>query len=669
MDQNKKKLFSEDLQQELEELSWEFLLKEREEQANKAAEILAKNKEASAGDRRGYEEQDEIGMYYSQQPRTSYQNFDFWQRSDETNINDLRRDSGIIFNEEKLKAHRVVEWTKAPRLKEPKPRVIARILGKIILAPVTISVGMTTFVGKTVIGVGEIIYKILKGAVVLGWQMLAAFKDAFVYIFGDFSWLKRQELATEVSVINEIRERVQKIAPRYRGKNWRLHAVGTFAVVAILLVLPLQGYLFFNRAEKIKGEVLGASEAGVAHLWQAGVAGKNLDMQSAGREFTLAGQEFVEAQSDFKKLGLVANSAAGVVPEIKAGEQLLSVAIKSAEIGQILMKTGQAMSDFAQKIDYQQAGIEIQGNAIKVKTADKGKQVDWLAIESELDKAVAKAAEIEETIRKIDLDNTKLAVYKEQLALVQSQMPAAVGLLQNYRDLTKVMMGILGVDEPKRWLFVFQNNAEIRPTGGFMGSYAIVDIKDGKIKDIAVPGGGFYDLKGSLAVQVDAPYPFHVFSPIWQPWNANWFPDWPTSAEKIMWFYDKSGGSSVDGVISFTPDVLEDLLKLTGQIEMPEYGLTVDGDNFMRTTQTQVEFNYDKEENKPKKFIGDLLPKVLDRVFTLTGEKRMAALETILGSLQEKDILVYFKNQTNQGIADKFGWSGRIAEYDKDYLA
>jgi len=286
-----------------------------------------------------------------------------------------------------------------------------------------------------------------------------------------------------------------------------------------------------------------------------------------------------------------------------------------------------------------------------------------------LELAIDKSKEVAEILQEVDLENTKLIDYKTQIEGVKNQMPTIIGWLENYHDLVQVATEMLGINEPRRWLLVFQNNTEMRPTGGFMGSYAVVDIKQGKIKKLEVPGGGFYDLKGSLAVMVDAPYPFHVFSPIWQPWNANWFPDWPASAEKIMWFYDKSGGPSVDGVISFTPDVLTNLLKLTGPIVMPEYGVTVDSDNFTRTAQIEVEFNYDKEENKPKKFIGDLLPKVIEKTMVLAGENKMRAWEQIFTSLEQEAILVYLKKADHQEVIDKLGWAGRMKQYDGDFLS
>lgn len=661
VDKNSQKLFGDELQQELEKLSWEFLLKEKEEKEKMILEQTVKVQE---------KKEEDVSDYYSgYKPREMSQNFDFWHRDDEANINSYQRDSGIIFNEEKLQAQKIIEWTKAPKLRETKWNLFWLAMGKIFLWPfravLAIAVGTTTVVGKSVIGIADLVYQFIKGVIILFQAIGKAFYAIFVYLFGDLSWLLTKEKELEpVAVVNEEIEMVSRGSIGYR----RFRPVLAFASVALLLILPLQGYLFYQKAEQVKGEVLGASESGIGHLASIGTVAKDFNLDEVDKEFILAGQEFASAQARFKELGLAANGASVLVPDVKAGKQLLEVAIRSAEIGRLLVETGKALGNMAGQVDYQQVKTAMEGDTLKVENKTEA-SIDWQQLNKNLDEALIKAREVGVILQEVDLENTKLVDYKGQIEEARNQMPIIVSWLESYQDLTKLATEVLGVDEPRRWLFVFQNNTEIRPTGGFMGSYAVVDIDQGKIKKIEVPGGGFYDLKGSLAAMVDAPYPFHVFSPIWQPWNANWFPDWPASAEKIMWFYNKSGGPSVDGVISFTPDVLTDLLKLTGAITMPEYGVTVDSDNFTRTAQIEVEFNYNKEENKPKKFIGDLLPKVMEKTMSLTGESKMRAWEQIFTSLEQKAILIYLKKANNQEAVDRLGWSGKVKQYDKDYLS
>ena len=63
----------------------------------------------------------------------------------------------------------------------------------------------------------------------------------------------------------------------------------------------------------------------------------------------------------------------------------------------------------------------------------------------------------------------------------------------------------LGETEDKRYLLVFQNNSELRATGGFIGSFALVDFSNGRLEKIEVPPGGSYDTEGGLTTLVRAP--------------------------------------------------------------------------------------------------------------------------------------------------------------------
>ncbi len=204
LEEQSEKFLEADPQQELEKLSWEFLLKEKEEDNESRKHPPATQAETREALRAGENKKtrepekeeailDELGAYYNQQSSTRNQNFDFWNQNDELNINNLRRDSGIIFNEEKLQAHRVVEWTKAPKLRETKWKLFWSGLGRVMIWPfkavLMTMVGTTTVVGKTVIGLGKLLYQCVKWPAILSVEIALALCSVWVYIFGDFSWL------------------------------------------------------------------------------------------------------------------------------------------------------------------------------------------------------------------------------------------------------------------------------------------------------------------------------------------------------------------------------------------------------------------------------------------------------------------------------------------------
>ena len=202
-----------------------------------------------------------------------------------------------------------------------------------------------------------------------------------------------------------------------------------------------------------------------------------------------------------------------------------------------------------------------------------------------------------------------------------------------------------------------------------MGSYALVDISRGGIKNISVPKGGSYDTEAGLLERIVAPKPLWLLNPLWHFWDANWWPDWPTTAKKLQWFYEKSDGPTVDGVISLTPTVIERLLAIHGPVDMTkEYGVVISAENFWTVTQT---FSEQKPSvtTEPKKIIGDLMTRLVeDLPKNMTPEKTFALISMLESSLDQKHILLYFNNKDLEQTVTKFGWDGKIKNTDKDYL-
>ncbi len=434
-----------------------------------------------------------------------------------------------------------------------------------------------------------------------------------------------------------------------------------FVFLLALIIIPFGGYVAYYYAQQIKGEVMGAADIGWSYLKQASNDSQEFDFDGAAEHFKLARENFEAIEKRVNFLGAVSSGLTEIVPETKQAKKVM----RSAEL---FARAGERLSGVMQLLFASQVKIALDNTATL--NSSQTTEADWQRISAEMKTAVQEATEAADILIKVDLNKLPLsAEQKRQIKQVKISLPGLIARLKEGENIVEVVNYLAGRKENRRLMLVFENNNELRPGGGFMGSYAIVDIKDGKIKKINVPGGGFYDLKGSLTVKIDAPYPFHLFSSIWQPWNANWFYDWPTSAQKIEWFYDKSGGSTVDGVIAFTPDVVEDLLSVTGPIEMPKYGVTVRADNFVKVTQRQVELEYDKQENRPKKFIGDLLPKLLERLAKL-DKKNMAKLWQIAqGNLTSKNLLVYVNDNLIQEKVVKLGWAGQVKTNRYDYLA
>jgi hypothetical protein len=190
-------------------------------------------------------------------------------------------------------------------------------------------------------------------------------------------------------------------------------------------------------------------------------------------------------------------------------------------------------------------------------------------------------------------------------------------------------------------------------------------VSNGKIEDLRIES--IYNLDGSLSTGFAAPSPFQPDIKEWGLRDVNWFADFPTSAKKMLEFYE-TAKETADGMMAFTPKVFEDLLSLTGPIKMPDYGVVLDSQNFQEIVQFKTSVDYDKTLNQPKKMLSDFAGLLLDRMQTLTQDQWVSILGVFDRAFLEKNILAYSVDGSVQSKIERLGFSGNVKEAPQDYL-
>ncbi|MFA6553679.1 MAG: DUF4012 domain-containing protein, partial [Patescibacteria group bacterium] len=425
-----------------------------------------------------------------------------------------------------------------------------------------------------------------------------------------------------------------------------------FACFCLIIVVPIYLFSFYHQASAAKGQVLGTSEQAYENLKDAGNATSQSDFGQAGEAFSQAAQKFDDARVQLNEAGGLFIGVAKLVPnKITSADALL-------EAGNDLSQAGSAI---ALLVDgFADTPLDpMDSNSTSLSDFLVNIRNNLRPVNSYITDAMTNLNKVR--IKDLPSDiQPQISTLKESLPKLQTQM-------SYFFSVSDVMLRVMGTDSPKRYLLVFQNSRELRPTGGFMGSIALMDINKGKIEKLDVPGGGIYDVAGQLKEKIIAPKPLWLVNPLWNIQDSNWFADFPTTARKVMWFYERTGGATVDGIVTLTPEVIEKLLQVTGPIDMQQnYGVTVDAGNFAREAQVWAEMTYDKQENKPKKFIGDLLPLLLNNVFQTKPENLLKVVNVFNQSLSGQDILLYFSDEQVQKQITDLNWAGQIKNTDND---
>lgn len=245
---------------------------------------------------------------------------------------------------------------------------------------------------------------------------------------------------------------------------------------------------------------------------------------------------------------------------------------------------------------------------------------------------------------------------------------------EKWKTLTGIADYLLAQDDKeKTFLVLFQNNMEIRPGGGYIGSFGIVKMKNGKVSEIQIHDLSNFDER--IPDTETPPYPMAETLRIkyWKLRDSNFSPDFPTNAEKAEYFYKLgSGEENFDGVFGITANVLTSFLKATGPIQIEGYPGTYADENAIIALEYQVEKGYyDQgiEKGERKSVMNDLAKEIIKKTSDLSTSQRIELMKIILNDLEKKDIQLFFKDNELQKRVETSSWNGETDKnWDQDYL-
>lgn len=454
------------------------------------------------------------------------------------------------------------------------------------------------------------------------------------------SWFHRVE-HIEQEVVEDVGEALDLIeVPRLSFAR----AIAGFAAMSLIVTLPANALSFYHSAAEKKEVAMQLSAQALDQAKSAGMAGS---VGASAEALKQASERFREADAALSAANVLAIGIASAVPEkyrvaralLEAGEKTIEAAgLLATGLDKIFSESGRQLDE---RLDV--LGAYARSSLVLLRDASR---------------AVATVS-----------DTSVPMAQREHVQTLKQTLELGTQAISDFSVLSDVLSHIVGKEGMRTYLVIFQNQTELRPTGGFMGSFAEVTLDHGKIVKIHIPSGGTYDLKGDLKARITPPKPLQLINTLWQFQDANWDPDFPESAKKIRWFWSKSGQPTIDGVISINASMVQKLLEVTGAIDMPEYGKVITAQNFMLETQKSVELEYDKKENTPKKIIGDLSKRLLEKAEKFEKQEWIQVAGILAEAIETKDVQVAFAREDEEQIARRFGWSSRLKETVGDALA
>lgn len=260
---------------------------------------------------------------------------------------------------------------------------------------------------------------------------------------------------------------------------------------------------------------------------------------------------------------------------------------------------------------------------------------------------------------------------------IKSQLTTASDLLGQLAPLTQLLPVLSGYPQESEFLVILQNNDELRPTGGFIGTYGIMTIKDGKPGNIVTEDVYHLDMPciGKLTSTPPDPVKKYMGVEYWWLRDANFSPDFPTSAKQVESMFlaesECAGKEAIKpaAVIAINPGLISDLLSLVGPITVQ--GTTYDSNNFQSLLQYNVEVAYvDKNISSwdRKEVINAVVSELKTRLMSLPTKRLTEVLNIVKENTAKRNLQIYFDNEEQEQIAKELNLTGEIKKPNNDYL-
>ena len=473
-------------------------------------------------------------------------------------------------------------------------------------------------------------------------------------------------------------DKVKKRRRRPYSKRRRIITLVALAIVLAGVLVPagfliaygVNGYQTYN-------ELKDQAHDGVDHLLNVktiftGVKTHPTGFLDAGK-LMLARQQLSAAQVDFTQLEykidhtpiiqMITSHFPQFLGQVQTARAASRIGYDAAEIGQELVSTaliiaptfrGPLLTNSSQPLVTQQM-LDLVGTTI-----------------SDL---LPRLTDIQQQSRLLSLDSLPVsAAQRDEFGQLLQLIPQVETDLEQALNLLGAANWLLGVDSPRTFLVQTMDRAEMRPTGGFTGQYGELTINGGRVgpftlKDISLVE--YVDTSKTLGIVAPAQYRSWWPFANWGLRDSNLSADFPTSARIAIQQYQLEVGHNIDGVILFTPFLIEHVLQIIGPIHVPGYNDTITAQNLEDRLHYYQQDNAgiakqavyqpgDTSTSDRKRFTGYLAHLIMDQVRHAPPDELLAIGQEVLHDLKTKDLQVYFSNPQAENLLMQYSDAAQL---------
>ncbi len=208
---------------------------------------------------------------------------------------------------------------------------------------------------------------------------------------------------------------------------------------------------------------------------------------------------------------------------------------------------------------------------------------------------------------------------------------------------------LVGMQQQKTYLVLFQNNTELRPGGGFIGSYGLLTLNHASVINFTIHD--VYDADGQLKGHIEPPFAIRRYLPSVHLYlrDSNFDVDFTKNAYMAAFLLQQETGQQVDGVIGIDLSFVQNLVKGLGSVYVPDYNETVTAQNMFLLTENHAEKNFFPGSTQKKDFLRSLFIAIQNKL----SEKNsigITFINQLIESIQQKHMLFAFSNASTQEL-------------------
>jgi hypothetical protein len=245
---------------------------------------------------------------------------------------------------------------------------------------------------------------------------------------------------------------------------------------------------------------------------------------------------------------------------------------------------------------------------------------------------------------------------------LQTQVARARSAASASADAFELLPDMLGKEQPRTYLLMIQNPAELRSTGGLPGSLALLHAENGKVTmgwqgsaaDVTSLTGPVVTLAKDTQLQYGT-------SPASDFRDLNFTPDFPEAARIAKAMVENRLHVDVDGVISVDPVALAEMMRGTGPVEVTN-GVTLSAGNVVSALLNQTYQVLDDQEAQ-NTFFETAARRIFDSVMAGQGDQQLAIRGLAAAGGQHR-VLVWSAHDAEQSVLAGTAVSGSLAGPD-----